>query len=113
MIAGASKGEGLGNKFLTNIKETDAIVHVVRCFDDEEILHTESSIDPVRDAFTINTELLLHDLNIVENRYNRIKKNPANVDKHEATAVEKIYRYGDGDPAINVIGDLTDEELVN
>ena len=74
LIAGASKGEGLGNKFLTNIKETDAIVHVVRCFDDEEILHTESSIDPVRDAFTINTELLLHDLNIVENRYNRIKK---------------------------------------
>ena len=112
LIAGASKGEGLGNKFLTNIKETDAIVHVVRCFDDEEILHTESSIDPVRDAFTINTELMLHDLNIVENRYNRIKKNPANVDKHEATAVEKIYKaLDDGDPAINVIGDLTDEEL--
>jgi ribosome-binding ATPase len=93
LIAGASKGEGLGNKFLSNIKETDAIVHVVRCFEDEEIIHTESTIDPVRDAYIINTELILHDLNIIENRFNRIKKhkNAMNVDKNEATAVEKVY----------------------
>ena len=111
LIAGASKGEGLGNKFLSNIKETDAIVHVVRCFDNEEIIHTETTIDPVRDAFIINTELLLHDLQLIENRHTRIKKSKKDVDMNEATAVEKVYNVlNDGRPAIEVANELTSQE---
>ena len=66
LVAGASKGEGLGNKFLTNIRETDAIAHVVRCFDDENIVHVEGKIDPIADIEIINTELALADLETVE-----------------------------------------------
>jgi GTP-binding protein YchF len=66
LVAGASKGEGLGNKFLTNIRETDAIAHVVRCFDDENVAHIEGKIDPIADIEVINTELALADLDIVE-----------------------------------------------
>ena len=62
LVKGASKGEGLGNQFLSNIRETDAIIHVLRCFEDSDITHVDGSVDPIRDAETIETELLLADL---------------------------------------------------
>lgn len=74
LVKGASKGEGLGNQFLANIREVDAIVHVVRCFDDDDIIHVSGSIDPVRDIEVINLELALADLNQVEKRIERARK---------------------------------------
>lgn len=74
LVKGASKGEGLGNQFLANIREVDAIVHVVRCFDDSNIIHVDGSIDPVRDIETINLELIFSDLEILERRYAKTVK---------------------------------------
>ncbi len=74
LVKGASKGEGLGNKFLQNIRDVDAIIHVVRCFEDQNITHVNNSVDPLRDVETINLELILSDLEIVNNRINKIKK---------------------------------------
>ncbi len=74
LVKGASKGEGLGNKFLADIREVDAIVHVVRCFDDPNIIHVDGSIDPLRDIETINLELIFSDIEIIERRIDRAKK---------------------------------------
>jgi ribosome-binding ATPase len=74
LVAGASKGEGLGNQFLSNIRETDAILHVVRCFDSDDIIHVEGSVDPIRDIEVINLELNLADLQMTENVIARIEK---------------------------------------
>src|SRR4029079_10492389 len=74
LVAGASQGEGLGNKFLANIRETNAIVHVVRCFIDSNVVHVSGSVDPIRDIDVINTELMLADLDSVEKRYKKIEK---------------------------------------
>ena len=74
LVKGAASGEGLGNKFLSHIRETDAIVEVVRCFDDNDIIHVEGSCNPIRDIEIINVELILADLEIVENRINKIQK---------------------------------------
>lgn len=74
LVKGASEGEGLGNKFLANIREVDAIVHVVRCFDDPNIIHVDGSVDPLRDIETINLELILSDLEMVERRIQRLQK---------------------------------------
>ncbi len=74
LVKGASKGEGLGNKFLSNIREVDAIVHVVRCFDNDDIIHVEGSIDPSRDIETIDIELILSDLEILDRRIDKAKK---------------------------------------
>lgn len=74
LVKGASKGEGLGNKFLSHIREVDAIVHVVRCFEDENITHVDGSVDPIRDIETINLELVLSDVEIIERRIDRVKK---------------------------------------
>lgn len=74
LVAGASKGEGLGNQFLTNIRETDAIVHVVRCFESDDIIHVSGSVDPIRDIEVINLELCLSDLQMIENAISRIEK---------------------------------------
>ncbi len=74
LIKGASKGEGLGNKFLTNIREVDAICEVVRCFDDDKIIHVENSIDPIRDIEILEMELMISDLEIVESRLEKIEK---------------------------------------
>ena len=74
LVKGASKGEGLGNKFLSNIREVDAIVHVVRCFDNENIVHVDGSIDPIRDIETINLELIFDDLESIEKHIDRAKK---------------------------------------
>ena len=74
LVRGASKGEGLGNKFLSHIREVDAIVHVVRCFDDGEIIHVDGSVDPARDIETIDLELIFSDMEMVERRIDRAKK---------------------------------------
>lgn len=74
LVKGASKGEGLGNKFLSNIREVDAIVHVVRCFENDDIVHVEGNIDPKRDIETINLELILSDIDIIERRLDKTKK---------------------------------------
>ena len=74
LVKGASKGEGLGNQFLSNIREVDAIIHVVRCFEDSNIVHVDGSIDPLRDIETINLELLFSDLEILERRYAKLVK---------------------------------------
>ncbi len=80
LVKGASKGEGLGNKFLSNIRETEVILQIVRCFEDENIVHTEGSIDPIRDIEIIETELILADIEALNNRMERLKKQ-ARVDK--------------------------------
>ena len=74
LVKGASKGEGLGNKFLSHIREVDAIAHVVRCFEETDIIHVEGGVDPIRDIEIINTELIIADLDIIQNRINKIGK---------------------------------------
>ena len=81
LVKGASKGEGLGNKFLANIRETDAIIHVLRCFDDDNIAHIDGSVDPVRDKEIIDIELQLKDLETVNNRLEKVKKTSKSGDK--------------------------------
>ncbi|GAB1267601.1 redox-regulated ATPase YchF [Aurantivibrio infirmus] len=89
LVAGASKGEGLGNQFLANIRETDAIAHVVRCFDDEDVIHVEGKIDPAADIEVINTELALADLETVEKAIVRFSKAAKGQDKH-AIAIKSL-----------------------
>ncbi len=89
LVKGASKGEGLGNQFLANIREVDAIVHVVRCFEDENIVHVDGSIDPARDIETINLELVFSDLEILERRVSKISKQ-AKMDKTLAKEMKLI-----------------------
>ena len=81
LVRGAYKGEGLGNKFLSHIREVDAIVHVVRCFEDDDIVHVDGSVDPVRDMETINLELIFADLETIERRIDRAMKNSKGGDK--------------------------------
>lgn len=91
LVRGASKGEGLGNKFLSHIREVDAIVHVVRCFEDANITHVDGSIDPLRDIETINLELVFADLEVLERRIDRTKK-AMKGDKSLASALELLER---------------------
>jgi len=96
LVAGASKGEGLGNKFLANIRETDAIAHVVRCFDDENIVHVNGKVDPVADIEVINTELALADLESVEKFLDKISKVAKAGDKaamQTQKVLEKLKRH--------------------
>ena len=86
MVKGASKGEGLGNQFLANIREVDAIVHVVRCFEDSNIVHVDGSIDPLRDIETINLELIFSDLEILERRIAKTAK----VARNDKTAAKEL-----------------------
>ncbi|MCI5552371.1 MAG: redox-regulated ATPase YchF [Tenericutes bacterium] len=96
LVKGASNGEGLGNKFLSHIREVDAIVEVVRCFQDTNIIHVEGNVDPVRDIEIINVELMLSDLEIVENRMNKIGKKAAMTkDKEAALEVEVLNKIKD------------------
>lgn len=111
LVKGASKGEGLGNKFLSNIRECDAIVHVVRCFENDDIIHVEGSIDPARDIETINLELILSDLELVERKIERSKK-AMKGDKKFAVEVDFFERVKEvleaGKPARSM--ELTDDE---
>ncbi|MDF2925864.1 MAG: GTP-binding protein [Paenibacillaceae bacterium] len=112
LVKGASKGEGLGNKFLAHIREVDAIVHVVRCFQDENITHVSGKVDPISDIETINLELILADLETVEKRLERSRKNLKGGEKKvaiEVAALERIKEelYND-QPARSV--ELNEEE---
>ncbi len=89
LVAGASKGEGLGNQFLANIRETDAIAHVVRCFEDENVIHVNGKIDPLDDIATINTELALADLETVAKALLRLTKSAKGGDK-DAIATKAV-----------------------
>ena len=112
LVKGASKGEGLGNKFLSHIREVDAVVHVVRCFDDPNITHVDGSIDPLRDIETIQLELIFSDLEILERRIDRTKK-AMKGDKSLATELELLERVKaaleDGKPARSL--SYTKEEM--
>ncbi len=88
LVRGASKGEGLGNQFLANIREVDAILHVLRCFEDGDVTHVEGSVDPIRDAETVETELMLADLESVEKRLIAAQKKARGADKESMAAVE-------------------------
>ncbi|MEE4212320.1 MAG: redox-regulated ATPase YchF, partial [Parvularcula sp.] len=113
LVEGASKGEGLGNKFLANIRETDAIVQVVRCFENDDIVHSMGSVDPIRDIEVINTELILCDLESVERQKEKLVKKVRSGDKEAVAAVELIDRlvphFNDGHPANTL--EMSKEEL--
>lgn len=112
LVKGASKGEGLGNKFLSHIREVDAIVHVVRCFDDTNIVHVDGSVDPARDIETINLELIFADMEMVEHRIDRVSKMLKGDKKlqPEVDFLKKLYAHLEsGNPARSL--EKTEEEL--
>lgn len=112
LVEGASRGEGLGNKFLAHIREVDAIAHVVRCFEDENITHVSGSVDPIRDINVINLELVLADMETVEKRIERTTKHLKSGDKKAQQEMEVLERlkaaFDEGKPARSV--ELTEEE---
>ena len=111
LVKGASKGEGLGNQFLANIREVDAIVHVVRCFEDENVVHVDGSVDPVRDIETINLELIFADLEVLERRISKVART-AKMDKEagrEMTLLKRVKEHlEEGKPASSM--ELAGEE---
>ena len=116
LVKGASKGEGLGNKFLSHIREVDAIIHVVRCFENDDIIHVDGSINPSRDIETINLELIFSDIEMVERRLDRSTK-AMKGDKSLAKEVEFLKRLKasleDGIPARNVECDDDEKEILS
>ena len=113
LVRGASKGEGLGNKFLSHIREVDAVVHVVRCFENNDIIHVDGSVDPIRDVETINLELIFSDIEIMERRIDNLKK----AMKGDKTLAPKVELYErvlaalmDGKTARSL--DYTEEEAI-
>lgn len=112
LVKGASRGEGLGNKFLSHIREVDAIVHVVRCFENSDIIHVDGSINPMRDTETINLELILADMETVQKRLDRSRKNVRSGDKQaqaEAELLERILPHLEGEQPVRSM-ELTPEE---
>ena len=112
LVKGASKGEGLGNKFLSHIREVDAIVHVVRCFENADIIHTEHSVDPVRDVKIIELELILSDLEAVEKRLSRVEHQVKAQDKNaifEYDLLKKIKTHLENENSVRTMT-FTDEE---
>ncbi|MDF2965441.1 MAG: ychF [Rickettsiaceae bacterium] len=114
LVKGASKGEGLGNQFLAHIREVDAIIHVLRCFEDPDITHVHGKVDPLGDAEVIETELILADLESVEKRLPNLEKKAKNGDKiskEQFEILQPIYKVlADGKPARVLIKDKEDEE---
>ncbi len=117
LIKGASQGEGLGNQFLANIREVDAVIHVVRCFDNDNVIHVENSVDPVRDKEIIDTELLLKDLETVEKRLEKFKKAAKGGDKVEVKRLEILTSIketmDDGKPARVLDLDKEGQEILS
>ncbi|MBO6132900.1 MAG: redox-regulated ATPase YchF [Lachnospiraceae bacterium] len=115
LVKGASKGEGLGNQFLANIRETDAIVHVVRCFEDDNVVHVDGSVSPLRDIEVINLELIFADLEVIERRIGKVGKQ-ARMDKSlqkEAALLQKLKEIlEDGKPAKSYETEDEDEEAL-
>ena len=115
LVKGASKGEGLGNKFLSNIRNTDAIVHVVRCFDDENIIHVEGSTDPARDVEIIDIELIMADMEMVERRIEKASKNAKGDKKylHEVDVFKGLLEHlNDGKSVRSYECEPEDMELI-
>lgn len=114
LVRGASKGEGLGNKFLSHIREVDAIVHVVRCFDDENIIHVDGKVSPLDDVATINTELVVSDIETISRRIDKLKSQLKSGDKKylvELEICEKVMKVLDEGRAVRSLKDsLTDDE---
>ena len=114
LVSGASKGEGLGNQFLANIREVDAIAHVLRCFDDSEIAHVDGDVDPIRDVATVETELMLADIDSLERRMTTLVKKSRSGDKEaksDLELMEKIFAHlSEGQPARSTTN-LTGEEF--
>lgn len=118
LVRGASKGEGLGNQFLANIRETDAIIHILRCFEDENVTHVDGDIDPLRDKDAIDTELQLKDLETIENRLEKVEKRAkAGNDKTAGKTLEILNRYKQtleaGQSARTISIDHQEAELVH
>lgn len=117
LVKGASKGEGLGNKFLSHIREVDAIVHVVRCFEDGNIVHVDGSIGPKRDVETINLELIFADLEMLERRIDRTRKNLKSGDKKfqiEMELLESVKAHLEsGKPARSMIFDSEQQQIID
>ncbi len=112
LVAGASRGEGLGNQFLGHIRETDAIAHVVRCFEDEDVTHVAGSVDPIRDIEIINTELMLADMETVEKALQRAQRSAKSGDKEalaQKALLEKLAAHLDGGKPVRSLA-LNDEE---
>ncbi len=111
LVKGASKGEGLGNQFLSYIREVDAIVHVVRCFEDSNIVHVDGSIDPIRDIETINVELIFSDLDVLERRISKVAKG-ARMDKELGKEFDLLKRIKEHLESGKMAGtmDITDED---
>lgn len=95
LVRGASRGEGLGNQFLAHVREADAIAHVVRCFDDPDVVHVTGKVDPSDDIETVNLELILADLQVVERRLEKLRKT-ARIDPRDAAAAEQLERIAEG-----------------
>lgn len=115
LVAGASKGEGLGNKFLANIRETQAIAHVVRCFEDDDISHVAGKIDPLRDIDIINTELALADLDTIERGLQRANKNIRSGKKEllvEKQLLEKVQAHLNNGEAVRSLNFTAEQQLV-
>src|SRR2546429_3162031 len=113
LVAGASKGEGLGNQFLANIREVDAIVQVVRCFEDTDIIHTMGGIDPVRDIEVVTTELVLADLDAVSKRMEKTQKKVRSGDKEaiaEAALLQKLEPHLNQGKAANLLPATPEEK---
>ncbi|RYZ03608.1 MAG: redox-regulated ATPase YchF [Myxococcales bacterium] len=121
LVRGASKGEGLGNQFLSHIREVDAVAHVVRCFDDDNVIHVENKVDPVADIATINTELCLKDLDTVTKRLDKARKQAKGSDPIEKLAVPlcerlvkhldegkpvRTFEIGDGEKERGIVDDM-------
>nr|WP_295469831.1 redox-regulated ATPase YchF [Mesorhizobium sp.] len=115
LVRGASKGEGLGNQFLANIREVDAIVHVLRCFENDDITHVEGRIDPVADAETVETELMLADLDSLERRIVQFRKRASVKDKEALTVLpvmeQALALLNDGKPVRLLLGKLAADEM--
>jgi GTP-binding protein YchF len=115
LVAGASKGEGLGNQFLANIRETDAIAHVVRCFQDENVVHVAGKVDPLSDIEVINTELALADMTSVEKALNRVSRTAKSGNKEELAKkqiLEHIYQQLDAGQPARALNLSDDEQLL-
>jgi GTP-binding protein YchF len=113
LVAGASKGEGLGNQFLATIREVDAIVHVVRCFEDADVVHTMGSVDPVRDIEVVTTELVLSDLDAVQKRIDKTQKKAKSGDKEaqaELSLLERLVPHLNENRPANIL-QATDDEV--
>lgn len=113
LVRGASKGEGLGNKFLSHIREVEAIVHVVRCFDDENVVHVDGNVDPIRDIETINLELILSDLEVLERRIEKALKLARSGDKkakEEYALMERIKAHLESEKPVRTLEVNEDEQ---